>query len=148
SAPDLSQVASVSGVGGTLHAVAAGWRATFADDGSVDFEPARGRSAARAASWRMRLGAVRRGGEALLDTAGAAPRTSHDRKQATHHWRGADERFVATPAGSSTAAASSGIREGRIGGHRGGRPPNPTSRAAARSARRRAPAPCRRWRRR
>ncbi|MFN6146547.1 MAG: hypothetical protein ACK5AL_09330 [Planctomycetota bacterium] len=99
SAPDLSQVASVSGVGGTLHAVAAGWRATFADDGSVDFEPALGRSAARAASWRMRLGDVRRGGEALLDTAGAAPRTSHDRKQATHHWRGADERFVATPAG-------------------------------------------------
>ncbi|MFN9274544.1 MAG: hypothetical protein ACK6D2_02295, partial [Planctomycetota bacterium] len=76
SAPDLSQVASVSGVGGTLHAVAAGWRATFADDGSVDFEPALGRSAARAASWRMRLGDVRRGGEALLDTAGAAPRTS------------------------------------------------------------------------
>lgn len=96
---DFAQVASVSDIGGTLHAVAAGWRATFATDGGVVFEPALGRDAARAASWRMRLADVARGGERLLETAGRAPRTSHDRAQATRHWPGADERFVATPQG-------------------------------------------------
>ncbi len=99
SAPDLAQVAGVSDVGGALHAVAAGWRATFDDDGGVTFVPALGRAAPRAADWRMRLQSVQRGDEVLLATAGRAPRTSHDRRQAIRRWPGADERFVARPDG-------------------------------------------------
>lgn len=97
--PDFAKVASVSDVGGALHAVAAGWRATFEDEGSVTFVPALGREAPAAASWRMRLADVRRGGARWLDTGGAVPRTSHDRKCATRHWPRVDERFVATPQG-------------------------------------------------
>ena len=102
--PDFAKVASVSDVGGALHAVAAGWRATFEDEGSVTFVPALGREAPAAASWRMRLADVRRGGARWVDTSGAVPRTSHDRKCATRHWPRVDERFVAVERGPDLPA--------------------------------------------
>ncbi len=97
--PDFSKIASVSDFGGRLHAIAAGWRAAFADDGSVMFEPALGRNAPRAASWRMRMATVRRGDAQWLDASGLSPRTSHDRHMAIRHWPRVDERFAATPQG-------------------------------------------------
>lgn len=88
------EFAGISEFGGALVGVARSYRVTFGDRGIV-FQPALGRHAPQAASWRATFTAARRGERELLRTAAAAPVRSHDRRHVEYAWPGIVERYEA-----------------------------------------------------
>lgn len=94
-----STAAGVSDFGGGLHAVGRDWRAWFVTR-AVVFQPALGKQAERAHTWRTATTTIQRGDTLLLDAATTpAPAWRHDRHSATLPWPGVAERYQARPDG-------------------------------------------------
>lgn len=90
--------AGVSEFGGGVVAVGRDYRATFAGNG-VTFQPALGKHAPTAHSWRATTTAIRRGSATVLDGNRAAPLRTHDRRSVCYQWPGVTERYEARPDG-------------------------------------------------
>ena len=93
-----SSFAGVSDLGGGLMAVGRRYRATF-DGNGVTFQPALGKQAKQAVTWRSATTRCTRGGVDLHRGDDVLPTRTHDRRQATFHRPGFDERYVAQPGG-------------------------------------------------
>jgi len=83
---------------GRLLGVARSYRATFGAR-DVTFEPALGKHAPQAASWRVGLHSVRRGEHETLATADKNVERTHDRRRVDYHWDGIIERYETRPEG-------------------------------------------------
>ena len=92
-----ADLAGVMANNGALLGVARSWRATFGTD-DVEFQPALGKNAPVAATWRARFVEARRG-TTVIEGADATPSRTHDRRSVTFHRDALDERFVARPDG-------------------------------------------------
>jgi hypothetical protein len=97
-AASTAAFAGVSDLGGGLMAVGRSYRATF-DARAVTFQPALGKEGKQAVRWRCETVRCTRGGLELLRAGDCIPTRSHDRRQATFHHPGIDERYVARPDG-------------------------------------------------
>ena len=92
---------AVSGVmehDGALLGVARSYRATFGERG-VEFLPALGKDAPRAAPFHVRLDTIARDGATLLRAAEHTPQRTHDRREVEYAWPGVVERYTARPEG-------------------------------------------------
>jgi hypothetical protein len=96
--------AGVASLGGAVTAVGRDWRATF-DARGVTFEPALGKQAPRAVTWRAELAAIRRGDTVVLPAADAVPERTHDRRAVSFAWPAATERYEARPEGLEHSVA-------------------------------------------
>lgn len=93
-----SAFAGVSDFGGALTAVGRTYRATF-DARGLTFQPALGKQAAKAITWRAQLASIARGDTTLLGAEAQPPTRHHDRRAVTFDWPGCRERDEALPHG-------------------------------------------------
>ncbi len=91
-------VAGVMEHAGALLGVARSYRVTFGER-DLEYLPALGKNAPRAAPFHVRLDTITRGDTTLLRAAEHTPQRSHDRTAVHYAWPGVDERYEARAEG-------------------------------------------------